>query len=65
MIYLTVQENGVIRKIEGITAAFRKITIEMDNVKTNINIPDLKFNYEPPAHARTMDNFITNQGEIR
>ncbi|MBN2545341.1 MAG: outer membrane lipoprotein carrier protein LolA [Spirochaetes bacterium] len=65
VIYLTVEPSGIIRKIEGITAAYRKIIIEYENIKLNATLPDLLFNYEPPAHARTMDNFITNQGELR
>lgn len=65
VIYMTVDPNGIMRKIEGITAAYRKIVIEFENIKLNSNLPDLLFNYEPPAHARTLDNFITNQGELK
>jgi outer membrane lipoprotein-sorting protein len=62
-IFLTVQTNGLIRKVTGITAAYRQIVLEIDDVKINQNLSDLLFNYEPPAHAGTVENFITQQGE--
>lgn len=63
-ILLTISaSDGFIRKVEGITAAYKKIILEIDNIKLNKNISDLTFNYEPPAHANTVENFITNQGD--
>jgi outer membrane lipoprotein-sorting protein len=62
-VFLTIQDNGIIRKIEGITAAYKKITLEIDNLKLNSKISDLLFNYEPPASANVVDNFISNQGD--
>ncbi|HOV12977.1 MAG TPA: outer-membrane lipoprotein carrier protein LolA [Spirochaetota bacterium] len=55
--------DGLIRRVEGITATYKRITLELDNIKLNKNISDITFNYEPPAHANTVDNFITNQGD--
>lgn len=63
MIYLTVEPNGLIRKVEGITAAYKKIIFELDDYKVNPGIADLKFEYDPPAHANTVNNFISNQGD--
>ncbi|OHD12825.1 MAG: hypothetical protein A2Y34_01665 [Spirochaetes bacterium GWC1_27_15] len=63
VIYLTIQEDGLIRRVEGITATYKRIILELDNIKLNNNVSDLVFNYEPPAHANTVENFITNQGD--
>jgi len=63
-ILLTVSANdGLVRRVEGVTTAYRRVVLEIDNIKLNKNIGDLVFNYEPPAHANTVDNFITNQGD--
>ena len=61
---MTVEESGLIRKVEGVTAAYRNVILELDDIEINKNISDLVFNYEPPAHASTVENFITKQGEI-
>jgi len=65
-VFLTIQENGLIRKVEGVTAAYRHIILEIDNIETNMNISDITFNYKPPPHANTVENCITSQeqGEI-
>jgi outer membrane lipoprotein carrier protein len=63
VIFLTVQENGLARQIEGITASYRKIVYQLDNYKVNNNISELLFDYEPPAHATLIDNFISEQQE--
>ena len=58
VIYLIIQENGIIRQVRGITANYKQITLELDKIELNNNISDLKFNYEPPAHTSTVDDFI-------
>ncbi len=60
---ITVQEDGFIRRIEGITAAMRRIVLEIDNIKINTGISDAFFDYQPPSYANTVDNFITTYGE--
>ena len=62
-IILTIQDNGLIRKVEAITASYRKTVLELDNIQVNKNIGDSVFNYEPPASANLVENFISNQGE--
>ena len=37
--------------------------VELDDYKVNPGIADLKFEYDPPAHANTVNNFISNQGD--
>ncbi|MBR3731490.1 MAG: hypothetical protein IKN25_02470 [Spirochaetales bacterium] len=63
MVYLTIEENGLIRRVEGITAAYKKIILEIDNIKTNVGISDLVFDYELPAGANVVDNFISKPEE--
>jgi outer membrane lipoprotein-sorting protein len=64
VIILTVQENGLIRQVEGTTASYRRLIYELDNIQTNTNLSELLFDYEPPTHATIIDNFITEQQEI-
>ena len=58
VIYLLIQENGIIRQVRGVTASYKQIVLELDKIELNTNISDLKFNYEPPAHTSTVDDFI-------
>ena len=62
-VYLYIQEDGMMRKVEGITAAYQKITYQIDDIKINQNISKAAFDYEPPAHTNTVENFIINQGD--
>jgi outer membrane lipoprotein-sorting protein len=62
-VILTIQDNGLMRRVEAITASFRKVILELDNVQLNKNLGDSIFNYEPPANANTVENFISNQGD--
>jgi outer membrane lipoprotein-sorting protein len=58
VIYLTIQENGIIRQVRGVTASYKQIILELDRIELNTNISALKFDYEPPAHTSTVDDFI-------
>ena len=58
VIYLLIQENGIIRQVKGVTASYKQIVLELDKIELNTNISDLKFNYEPPSHTSTVDDFI-------
>lgn len=61
VIYLFVEPNGIIRKFEGITASYRKITIELNNIKINTGIDDKIFDYNPPSHVRILENFMSGE----
>jgi len=58
-IYLMIDENGMIRQAKAITANFRQISIEYDNITLNSGLSDMMFNYEPPAHATVIDDFMS------
>ena len=60
-IILYVQDNGFIRQVKGTNAAYRQTILEIDKIETNTNISDLVFDYEPPAHSSTVEDFITNE----
>jgi len=60
---LTIEDSGLIRRIEGFTATMRRIVLELDNIKLNTNIGDAFFSYQPPSYANTVENFITSYGE--
>ncbi len=63
VVYLTVQPDGLTRKVEGITAAYKKVVLEFDNYAINQGISELKFEFDKPTHANTVNNFISKQGE--
>ena len=48
--------------VNHLLAAVKDI-VELDDYKVNPGIADLKFEYDPPAHANTVNNFISNQGD--
>ena len=60
-INLTIQPNGLIRKVEGFTAAYKKVILEFDDYTINTGLSDLVFEFNPPAHANKVSNFITKQ----
>jgi len=60
-VILTVSDDGLMKKVEGITVSGRKISMEMSSYKLNNGFSDMVFDYDPPAHANTVDNFINGQ----
>jgi outer membrane lipoprotein-sorting protein len=57
-IEMSVGENGFIRRLKGITKDYDEIQIDLENLKTNQNIPEARFNYESPSSSYVIDNFI-------
>lgn len=51
-------KSGLIRRIIGVSAAFEKTQFDFTNIKTNQNIPQGRFNYEPPQTANIYPNFL-------
>jgi len=60
---ISVQDNGFIRRVEGITANYKHVILEIDNIKPNNGVNEELFNYDSKAHANTVENFISNQGD--
>lgn len=55
---LAVDEDMVIRRIEGVTVNYDRITFHFDNVRLNQNIPATRFDYDPPSGANRFHNFL-------
>ncbi len=59
VINLTVQDNGMIRRVEGFTTTFRRILIEFDDIQLNTGISNIIFTFESPGLVNTINNFMT------
>ncbi len=57
-LFLSVDEDLVIRRIEGITVNYDRITFNFDNVQFNQNIPATRFDYDPPSASNRFHNFL-------
>ena len=57
-IIMSVGEDMMIRRMEGITMTYESVVFDFKNIRTNQNIPEARFDYEPPASAYEMNNFL-------
>lgn len=55
---LAIGANGMIRRITGITVNYRNIQMDFLNVQTNSGIGAGRFQYEPPANANRIHNYL-------
>ena len=55
---LSVNSEGLIRRIEGITVGYQRIVFDFKNIRVNQNIPESRFRYDPPASANVIENFL-------
>ncbi|HOV37733.1 MAG TPA: outer-membrane lipoprotein carrier protein LolA [Spirochaetales bacterium] len=55
---LSVNADGIIRRIEGVTVGYQKIVFDFKNIRINENIPEGRFRYDPPASANVVENFL-------
>ncbi|TVR94083.1 MAG: outer membrane lipoprotein carrier protein LolA [Spirochaetaceae bacterium] len=55
---LSIDEDMVIRRIEGVTVNYDRIAFHFDNVRLNQNIPVTRFDYDPPSGANRFHNFL-------
>ncbi|MFQ3620989.1 MAG: outer membrane lipoprotein carrier protein LolA [Spirochaetales bacterium] len=55
---LSINAEGYIRRIEGITVGYQRIVFDFRNLRINQNIPDSRFRYDPPASANVIENFL-------
>ena len=58
MLEISVSANGFIRRIVGVTAAQQTIQFDFTAIKTNIGIPDNRFDYDSPPTANLIHNFL-------
>ncbi|MEI8096063.1 MAG: outer-membrane lipoprotein carrier protein LolA [Spirochaetales bacterium] len=55
---LDVGGNGFIRRIVGLTAAQQTVQFDFTAIKTNIGVPDSRFEYDSPATSNRINNFL-------
>lgn len=55
---LSVAANGFIRRIVGVTAGQQTLQFDFTSIKTNIGIPDTRFDYDSPPTANMIHNFL-------
>ena len=55
---ISIGENGLIRRIKGVTVGYENIQFDLTNILVNQNIPDARFEYESPATANIFENFL-------
>jgi len=55
---LSIGKDGYIRRILGVTAAQQTIQFDFSAIKSNIGIPDTKFEYDSPPTANMIRNFL-------
>jgi len=55
---ISIGENGLIRRINGVTVGYENIQFDLMNILVNQNIPDARFDYESPATANIFENFL-------
>ena len=57
-IIMSVSDNGMIRRMKGITINYETFQYDFTNVKINQDLPDVRFQYDPPPSAYMMKNFL-------
>ncbi|MDC7126650.1 MAG: outer-membrane lipoprotein carrier protein LolA [Spirochaetales bacterium] len=57
-IIMSVGENNLIRRLKAVTPEMEVIQFDFEGIKTNQNIPDARFDYEAPASAYGINNFL-------
>ena len=55
---LSIGENNLIRRIEGLTTGMETIVFDFINLEINKGIPDARFDYKSPPEGNTIENFL-------
>lgn len=55
---LAIDRNGLIRRIVGITVNYRTIQMDFTDIEPNKGIGAGRFQYEPPANANRIHNYL-------
>jgi outer membrane lipoprotein-sorting protein len=57
-IILSIGDNGMIRRMECFPNGNDKLMLDFQNIRTNQNIPDQRFDYDGPPDAAVINNFL-------
>ena len=57
-IEMSIDENGMIRRMKGLTVNYETFQFDFTEIRINQNIPEVRFEYEAPPSAYVMNNFL-------
>lgn len=57
-LYLSIGQNNLIRRIEGVTTSMESIIFNFMNLEINKGIPDARFDYKSPPEGNSIENFL-------
>ena len=57
-IEMSIGENGMIRRMKGLTVNYETFQFDFTEIRINQNIPEARFEYEAPPSAYVMNNFL-------
>lgn len=60
---ISVSKDSLIRRIEGVQANGERITLDFSSIRTNQGLPDSRFQYDPPAYANVIPDFLFDSEE--
>ena len=55
---MAVGNNGLIRRITGITIGYEELIFDFIEISVNQNIPEARFKYDSPPYANVFKNFL-------
>lgn len=55
---IAVNEDMMIRRITGVTVDYETVQMDFLDISTNEGIPEARFEYDPPASANWIENFL-------
>ncbi len=57
-IEMSVDSDGMIRRMKGLTVNYETFQFDFTQIRINQNIPEARFQYDPPPSAYVMNNFL-------
>lgn len=57
-IEMSIGKDNMIRRMKAVTPEMEEVQFDFTGIETNQNIPDIRFDYEAPASAYEIKNFL-------
>lgn len=62
-IVLSIGQDNIIRRVDGLRAGGERLVMDLTGIRTNQNIPDTRFRYDPPPYANVIEDFLFDSSE--
>ncbi len=62
-IIMSISADGMIRRMKGTTVNYETFQYDFTNIRINQDLPDVRFQYDPPPSAYMMKNFLFEPGQ--